>query len=235
MALTNYDRVGKALELLRQGLKPFVERQMQAAYGGQWLRQAGYSLDRDAEAGREPRPAAPDALDAHALLIIMWDHWNEAFRDSLGHAERALVSELREVRNQWARQQPFSGDDAYRALDSVSRLLTAVSAPEAQEVERGKRELLRLRFEEQARQESRKAAVAPIEGRPAGGLHPWREVVTPHPDVASGRYVQAEFAADLAAVYLAARDAGNRGDVAPSEYADPREFYRHAAVRAGRQ
>jgi hypothetical protein len=148
MAVTNHERVGKVLDLLRQGLKPFVERQMQAAYGGQWLWQAGYSLERDTEAGREARPAAPDALDAHALLITMWDHWNEAFRDSLGHAERALVSELRELRNRWAHPQPFSGDDAYRALDRVSRLLTALSAPEAQELERGKRELLRLRFEE---------------------------------------------------------------------------------------
>lgn len=31
-------------------------------------------------------------------------------------------------------------------------------------------------------------------------LKPWREIVTPHPDVAAGRYRQAEFAADLAQV-----------------------------------
>ena len=57
------------------------------------------------------------------------------------------------------------------------------------------------RFAEQARQTQRKAAVTPIEGQPAGGLKPWREVVTPHPDVASGRYQQAEFAADLHQVW----------------------------------
>ena len=33
-------------------------------------------------------------------------------------------------------------------------------------------------------------------------LTPWREVVHPHRDVASGRYLQAEFMADLAAVLL---------------------------------
>ena len=35
---------------------------------------------------------------------------------------------------------------------------------------------------------------------PRSGLKPWREVARPHPDVAAGRYRQAEFAADLAQV-----------------------------------
>jgi hypothetical protein len=29
------------------------------------------------------------------------------------------------------------------------------------------------------------------------GLRPWRDVARPHPDVSTGRYRQAEFAADL--------------------------------------
>jgi predicted AAA+ superfamily ATPase len=236
MATTNYERVGKALDLLRQGLTPFVERQMKAAYGGQWLKQVSYSLNRDSGRGTDSQSAIDNPqsamADAHALLVVMWDHWNEAFKDTLGFTERSLVSELREWRNRWAHQQPFSGDDAYRALDSIVRLLTAISAPEAQEVERQKRELLRLRFEEQARQEGRKAAVAPIEGKPAGGLRPWREVVTPHPDVASGRYVQAEFAADLAAVYRAV-PSSSPADTGTSEYSDPREFYRRTYLTEG--
>jgi len=118
----------------------------------------------------------------------------------------------------------FSTDDAYRALDSVGRLLTAVSAPEANEVEKRKMELLRLRFEEQRRAEARKKAVAPVEGRPAANLKPWREVVTPHPDVASGRYQQAEFAADLWQVYL-----GEGSD----EYRDPTEFFRRTFLTEG--
>ncbi len=49
----------------------------------------------------------------------MWNQWNDVFRKTLGQAERTLVSELREVRNRWAHQEPFSSDDAYRALDSA--------------------------------------------------------------------------------------------------------------------
>jgi hypothetical protein len=47
MAITNHERVGKALDLLRQGLAPYVEREMRAAYEGQWRKQAAYSLKRE--------------------------------------------------------------------------------------------------------------------------------------------------------------------------------------------
>jgi len=80
-----------------------------------------------------------------------------------------------------------------------------------------KMELLRLRFDEQVRSEKRKSAGAAIESAAADRLKPWREVVTPHKDVASGRYQQAEFAADLWQVHLGEGTA---------EYRDPVEFFR---------
>jgi hypothetical protein len=65
-----------------------------------------------------------------------------------------------------------------------------------------KMELLRVRFDEQARGEKRKSSGIAIESGVTGSLKPWREVVMPHDDVASGRYQQAEFAADLWQVHL---------------------------------
>ena len=132
-------------------------------------------------------------------------------------AERTLRQRTARLRNKWAHQQSFSSDDAYRALDSAGRLLTAVSAPQADEIEKMKMELLRLRFDEQVRTEKRKSAGTAIESAVAGNLKPWREVVTPHKDVASGRYQQAEFAADLWQVHL-----GEGTD----EYKNPAEFFR---------
>jgi len=38
MAITNQERVGKAMELLRDGLRPFVEREMNAQFGERWSR-----------------------------------------------------------------------------------------------------------------------------------------------------------------------------------------------------
>ena len=65
-----------------------------------------------------------------------------------------------------------------------------------------KAELRRLTYDEQVRGEKRKAGGSLIEAAATGTLKPWREVVTPHADVASGRYQQAEFAADLWQVHL---------------------------------
>ena len=124
---------------------------------------------------------------------------------------------MRGHRNTWAHQDPFSTDDAYRVLDSTHRLLTSVSAPQAGEIEKMKMELLRARFSEQARAQRRRTATPVADTTAAGGLPPWREVVSPHQDVAGGSYRQAEFAADLWQVYL--------GE-GVSEYQDPAEFFR---------
>ena len=40
MAVTNHERVGKALALLNQGLHPFIEREMKAVYKDRWLDEA---------------------------------------------------------------------------------------------------------------------------------------------------------------------------------------------------
>ena len=37
MSLTNYERGGKSLELLRDGLRPFIERELSAKYGKYWI------------------------------------------------------------------------------------------------------------------------------------------------------------------------------------------------------
>jgi predicted AAA+ superfamily ATPase len=213
MAITNHERVGKALELLRSGLGPFVEREFKNAYRDRGADEVGRFMGEDRLNAK--RPVAE--WDVAALLKLMWESWNDVFRRTLGPAERSLLSELREHRNKWAHQETFSSDNAYRALDSAGRLLTAVSAPQADEIEKMKMELLRLRFDEQVRSEKRKSAGTAIESAAAASLKPWREVVTPHRDVASGRYQQAEFAADLWQVHL-----GEGTD----EYRKPVEFFR---------
>ena len=213
MALSNHDRVGKAVGLLKAGLGPFVERELRSAYKAEAREKANALLGKDRINAQKPVAE----WDAAPLLQIIWEAWHDVFGNTLGRAERTLVAELRDVRNRWAHQEAFSSNDAYRALDSASRLLAAVSAPEADETERLKTELLRVQFEEQLRTEKRKSASAPVESQAVGSLKPWREVVNPHADVASGRYQQAEFAADLWQVH--------RGE-GSDEYRHPIEFFR---------
>jgi CheY-like chemotaxis protein len=215
MATTNHERVGKALDLLKDGLQPFVEREMKSQHQQLWLDQVRTSV-ADTQTHLFSGKGDPQ-WDTASLLAVMWNQWNLVFRKTLGQAERTLVSELRDVRNKWAHQKPFSSDDSYRALDSAGRLLTAVSAPQAEEVDKIKNELLRVRFDEQMRTEKRRSAGTAIESAVTTNLKPWREVVNPHKDVASGRYQQAEFAADLWQVHL-----GEGSD----EYKNPAEFFR---------
>ena len=172
MATTNHERVGKALDLLKAGLGPFVDREIQRAVKAQRVDPA--TLRRFVD---DPLIGDKSATewDVAALIKLMWETWNDVFRAVLGQAERNFVSELRDHRNNWTHQRPFSGDDAYRALDTMNRLLTAVSAPQAADVEKLKMELLRVRYDEQARGERRKQASLAIESA-AVALKPLREV-----------------------------------------------------------
>lgn len=224
MAISNHERVGRALKLLQEGLYPFVEREMKAIHGDRWLIPASASLPDNYVRNKNVQAVLQE--DVSALLIVMWEQWNTIFKNPLGQSERTLVSELRNTRNDWAHTATCSTDDTYRALDSITRLLTAIAAPEADQVEKQKHELLRLRFEEQARQQTRRAAGVPTEGHPTAGLKPWKDITTPHPDVASGKFQQAEFAADLWQVYL---------DQGSDEYRDPTEFYRRTYLTEGLQ
>ena len=213
MAITNRERVGKALDLLKEGLAPFVRREVQNAIKANRLHKDRLRLfPIDPRLGNRP----VGEWDVSALLKLMWDTWNDVFRLTLGPAERSYVSELRGHRNRWAHQEHFSSDDAYRALDTASRLLTSVSADQAGTIDKQKMQLLRSRFDEQARTERRRQASLAIQGA-VGTLTPWRNVVVPHQDVASGQYQQAEFAADLWQVHI--------GEGA-QEYQDPVKFYR---------
>src|SRR5579872_5930273 len=222
MAITNSERVGKALEVLKDGLRPYVERELKATYKDRGVDTARPSFPDWQHTGR---PASLN-WDTQALLSVMCDLWNDCFKKILGPSERSLAFELRDVRNKWAHQKAFSTDDAYRAIDSVSRLLAAVSAEQVEAVEQMKAEILRVKYEEQIRTQKRKESSTAVEGKPATGLRPWREIVTPHPDVASGRFQQAEFAADLWQVYL------KEGS---DEYKDPIEFYRRTFITEGLQ
>lgn len=136
--LTQNERVSQTLDLLASGLEAFVEHALQQMYGDEWRRHARASFrDRAGDAD------AHINWDAHSLLTVMWDQWNAVFRGELGFVERSLVSELREFRNRWAHQEDFNFDDTYRVMDSAHRLLEAVQAPQAAELGKQKRELMR--------------------------------------------------------------------------------------------
>src|SRR5689334_9429136 len=116
MAISNHERVGRSLTLLHQGLYPYFEQEMRKAHGERWLTVATSCLSDDRTLKRSPEESLND--DISALLKVIIGQWNSVFKRKLGHGERALVSELIEVRNKWAHEnvKRFSSDDTYRAL-----------------------------------------------------------------------------------------------------------------------
>jgi uncharacterized protein len=223
MATTNQDRIGRGLLLLAKGIEPRVVKALETAYGPNWWD----VVDQQAVTATG-RGVGSNTSDPYFLLATMWHHWNAVFGKVLGKAERTYVSELQEVRNHWAHpkpDRPFTLDETDRALGTMRLLLAAIGAPdEAAEVDAIRQEVLRQRFEAETKREVKRAAVAAVAAEPVAGLRPWRTIIEPHPDVAAGRYLQAEFAADLGQV---ARGAGS------AEYVEPRQFFERTYLTAG--
>lgn len=219
MAMTNRERVGKGLEILRAGLMPYIERLFAAKFGPSWqdVVAARFNLYRPADGTVH--------MDNQFLLklFIIPEVWRELLDPVLGKSVRSYAAELVDARNRHAHDEAFTSDQTERALDTMRLLLVEVSAPdEAELVAQLRYDLQRQVFAEQTRSKTRTAAL--IDGSPKAGLKPWREIITPHQDVMSGRYVQAEFAADLHNVHY-----GKGGP----EYTDPAEFYRRTFITDG--
>lgn len=150
--LSYQDVVTKSLDMLTAGLRDFVRDQLRHAVGDDWMNvaQSSFRNDRNLDDISDDI----DDWDAHALLTIMWDHWNIAFRRRLGLFERSLVAELRAFRNRWAHQRQFNFDDTYRFLDSVNRLLAAVGAQHSADLSELKFQLLKDEFAETLNEQS---------------------------------------------------------------------------------
>jgi hypothetical protein len=209
MAISNRDRVGKALDQLRDGLLPYISTELYTNVGTNWQDQLP--------------PQAKNLQDVTVLLNLFMDHWQGVFKKKLSQSDRAYVSEIKEARNKWAHSEPISSDDADRYLDTAARLCRNIAAPEPAEAIRLLREELQQQvYNDRARNRTRYQVS--IENQVQAGLLPWREVITPHPDVITGKYQQAEFAADL--------DQVRRG-IGSKEYTDPTEFYRRTFITSG--
>ena len=217
MVMANTERLTRALDHLRDGLGPKCEETWQGFFGDGWIDQVNSRLHHP--------DTNPSTTDVAFLLKGMKVTWNDVFGHGFPLAIRSLVFELAEVRNGWAHQEAFSTDDTSRALDSMERVLEAFgNADQRKEIRDLRRDLIRQMFDEESRSERRKTASKPTEGEPQAGLTPWREIISPHADVASGRFDQAEFAADLHEVAKGTAD---------EEYQDPTAFFARTYLTEG--
>ena len=217
MAYTNSERIKKILDLLREGLPPFVERRLRATWGQHWpsrLRQYDSAIHGQ---GNEPIQ-----WDSHLLLKVLCYRWDDAFRTELGRDSRTTAHALLETRNSYAHERAFTSFDTQQALGHARKLLSDIAARKQYgEAVNLYEELMRTTVTSQNRAKRTSADVSA--GSHVSGT-PWRAIVTPHADVLSDTFTEAEFAADLGQV--------SRGE-ARAEYGDPDEFFKRTFLTAG--
>jgi len=218
MALSNRDRISRGFELLAEGLEAPVDDVMTGTFGGRddW---------NELWAARDGRGQTLSKSDPQVQLRAVTEFGRE-FAGVLSRPQQAYASELRETRNLFAHNAPFSSDDTIRALDTMERLLLAVNAPDsADDVRKLRLDVTSVMVAEQARTAVRQTAARATSVPGTSGLRPWREVIRPHEDVTRGQFDAAEFAADLWAVAT--------GHTAEPEYADPVEFFDRTYLTEG--
>lgn len=220
MAMNNRDRIGRAFDLLSEGLHDVVDEAMTRKYGsGDWNER--WAAEDASRRGGPVRSITKQDVQTQLRAITEQGYH---FKEVLSRPQQSFASELRESRNRWAHNDQFSSDDTARALDTMERLLRAVDSQDsAEEIRRLRLDLQRTVYEEQTRKQAKRKHVALVPGE--GGLPPWREVIHPHEDVRSGGYNASEFAADLHLVHT--------GRATSPEYGDPVRFFQRTYLTEG--
>lgn len=229
MAKSNIEIVGQALDILLENELPYLIQELQSAYKDQWWQKGVEPCFRDTKGLRvkEAKGTYEERLrkgaDVQFVITLFLTNWNNVFHNQLGGVTRNYVHEISDIRNSWAHQSGFSIEDTLRALDTVTRLLQATANTGADEAKQLHDALLRRSLEEESKKRKKQMVDATnVSGKTA--LTPWRQIATPHPDVAAGRYQQAEFAADLFQVIT---------NQAEKEYLDPAEFFNRTYLTEG--
>lgn len=238
--MENSKIMSSGFSILRDTLAPYIGRELSLEYGSNiWWREGVMKILRDEQKRNLPDDGdfavLTDSLDIAVCLLLFDLHWQYVFKRKLSIDHRTWAKELMGFRNKLAHigGQDFSESDTWRALDTMSRLCEQLDAESAEEI-RGLLRTSRYGSADGSIAVTEAASVPAANGGtknigilstvPLSGLPGWRDVIEPHPDVAQGRYKNAEFAADLAQVA--------RGEGA-YEYRDPVEFFARTYVTEG--
>ncbi|HPZ08328.1 MAG TPA: Swt1 family HEPN domain-containing protein [Candidatus Eremiobacteraeota bacterium] len=235
--MDNYQLVTKGFTILREMLAPFVAAELSIKFKDNWWKAGVLNVLRDDQSRDLPSEGdwavLVDSLDIARCLILIDVLWNEVFKKKLSLDHRNWVKELITTRNKWAHKGggDFSSEDAWRALDTMARLLEHIDNESTEEirglvreVRYGTKEASTAVTKSQTSPAAEVKAPGVLNTAPLQGLLPWRFVIEPHPDVARGHYLQAEFAADLFQVYKG---------TAQIEYQDATEFFGRTYVTEG--
>lgn len=226
MATSNRDRIGRMFEILAEALDPFIAETLAPQIGeSDWVLVVKMADEDKGVVGKEYSRADPQMqlrMLTEGLTGKVKRGWYP-FRGVVTREHEAYAQLLREVRNDWAHNQSFDDDSALRALDYARLLLTAIgSGDSADKVDAIRLDLRRIASGKQDEKVLKTSTVVPG----SAGLAPWRQVLKPRDEVATGSFQSGEFAADL---YKVARDPKSTS----GEYSDPAQFFARTYLTEG--
>ncbi len=131
MANTNRERIEAALDAFVDGMAPFVERAMEARYKAGWRGEVERIRRNNPPGFGKPIPGTILNWETTAIIDVILSEWRQIFQSKFTKGQRGMLNEVSEIRNNWAHQGPFTTDLTARALDTIHRLLRAVSADQA--------------------------------------------------------------------------------------------------------
>ena len=245
--MKNKDVVSRALDILRDMMAPWVCKTIKETVpeyvadttDSLWWEEAvvpfasSFYADQQQLLRYMSWESRTDSLDVQACCNVVERNWNNIFIHVMNKKARSWNKLVQAARNDISHMGAgdYSDSETTSALDNIANLAGEIDAETQEQI----RALYRkhLYGHEGGSTAVTEGSVAPqptakpvgvITKVPVEGLKPWRNVIEPHPDVAQGRYRNAEFAADLAQVA--------RGEGA-YEYRDPVEFFSRTYVTEG--
>lgn len=243
--MKNRDLVNRALELLRDIMAPWLCEQIRTKIDDYtrddtlWWEEgvvpfvSNYYGDQVQLRQYTALENRTDSLDIQACCKVFEGNWNNLFCHLVNKKARAWNKLVLSARNDISHlgAVDYPDADTTSALDNIARLAGEMDRDAMQQIQALYR---RHVYGSEGGSTAATAQIAPevaarkpvgvMQSTPVSGLPCWREVIEPHPDVAQGRYKNAEFAADLAQVA--------RGEGA-YEYRDPVEFFSRTYVTEG--
>lgn len=233
----NLEYVQKGFRILHPLMAAYIAQEMSREFKNDWWQEVLTILSdqtRDLPSSGDWSERV-DSLDMANCIRLLDREWNNLFKRQLSIDHRTWAKELMGIRNKVSHlgSQDMNKDDAERALDTMARLCAGFDLQGAEEIRTILRELrygtslgsTSVTASNVTQEPQKKKNEVGILTRISGYTLPsWREIIEPHPDVAQGRYLNAEFAADLSQVA--------RGEGA-FEYRDPVEFFARTYVTEG--
>ena len=237
--MQNFELVQTGFNILLPLMANYIGQEFKRVYGNDCKRQilSAISGHPDDLSGIEDYQDLINKLDIANCLRLIERKWAEVFRAKLSRDYKSWAGELMGVRNTLSHKgsEDFKPMYSERALNTMALLCEAFDAEGTEKI----RELYRkLRYGSEAGSTAGTMQVSqsPNARKPVSSgvlqkhffagqnLPSWRDIMQPHPDVAGGRYRNAEFAADLNLV------AQGRAAV---EYRDPVEFFNRTYMTIG--